>query len=580
MPTVTLNRQIFEKLVGKKLPDEKLKERISLLGTDLESVTDTEICVEIFPNRPDLLSEQGFARAFSSFIGVSTGLRKYAVRSSGMKVIIDKSVSKVRPFTACAIVKNLEFDDERIREVIQIQEKLHIGYGRNRKKCAIGIYPLEKIKMPIRYFAADPKTVKFRPLESSEDMDALQILSRHPAGREYAHLLEGKDVFPFFKDADDNILSMPPIINSERTGRITEDTKDVFIECSGFDLNVLQGCLNIIVTAFADMGGTIYSMELEYPDGKKVTPNLNPWRMDIDRDYINKRLGLKLSEKDIRKYLERMGLGYEPKNKLNGTSSGSSALSGSSVKVSQDGSGFALIPAYRSDIIHQSDLVEEVAIAYGYENFREEISNVPSIAQPDIFEKFKNRICNILIGLGLLEVNTYHISKKDDQLDNINLSEEEKKKMIELANALNEDFSIMRRRLFPLHLDVLKRNKHNEYPQRIFEIGPVFFKDKDGLSETGVKEEDHLSIVLCGQDEDYTKIRQVLDYLGRLADYDFSVMPVDHPSLIEGRAGKIFLGNKEVGMLGEASPGMLSNFEIEMPVALLELNITRIFSRH
>jgi phenylalanyl-tRNA synthetase beta chain len=80
MPSVTLNRKVIEKLVGKKFPDDKLKERISYLGTDLESLDANEIKVEIFPNRPDLLSEQGFARAFASFIGVNTGLRKYEVK--------------------------------------------------------------------------------------------------------------------------------------------------------------------------------------------------------------------------------------------------------------------------------------------------------------------------------------------------------------------------------------------------------------------------------------------------------------------------------------------------------------------
>ena len=148
MPTIVLNKKVFEKLVGKSLPIEKLKDRISMLGTDLEKIDNNEIHVEVFPNRPDMLSEQGFARAFSAFIGEKTGLRPYCVKDSGAKVVIDPSVSNIRPFTACAIVKNISFNDEKIREVIQIQEKLHITFGRNRKKLAIGIYPLEKIKPP------------------------------------------------------------------------------------------------------------------------------------------------------------------------------------------------------------------------------------------------------------------------------------------------------------------------------------------------------------------------------------------------------------------------------------------------
>src|SRR3989338_2286450 len=183
MPTININRKVFESLIGKKLPTEKLKDRISYLGKDLESVTEDEIIVEIFPNRPDMLSVQGFSRAFSSFIGAKTGLRQYKVEPSKEKVIIDKSVANVRPYIACAIVRNLHFDDEKIKEVIDIQEKLHVTYGRNRKKVAIGIYPFEKIKPPIRFIAKKPEEIIFQPLEFTREINGMQILSQHPAGR-------------------------------------------------------------------------------------------------------------------------------------------------------------------------------------------------------------------------------------------------------------------------------------------------------------------------------------------------------------------------------------------------------------
>ena len=230
MPTVTLNRAVLEKLVGKKLPLEKLKERISYLGTDLESIEGDEINVEIFPNRPDMLSEQGFARALSSFIGVKTGLRKYDVNKSGARAIVDKSVKDVRPYTACAIVKNLKLNDERIREIIQIQEKLHVTQGRNRAKAAIGIYPLEKIKMPIIYTAKKPEEIRFRPLESKIEMGGNEILAEHPTGIKYAKLLEGKKMFPLWIDSENKVLSMPPIINSDELGKVKETTREVFIE--------------------------------------------------------------------------------------------------------------------------------------------------------------------------------------------------------------------------------------------------------------------------------------------------------------------------------------------------------------
>jgi phenylalanyl-tRNA synthetase beta chain len=310
MPSIKLNKQVFNRLVGKELSDDELRERIPMIGTDLDSVEGDVIDVEVFPNRPDMLSEQGFARAFSAFIGEKTGLREYPVKPSGEKVIIDPSVSDVRPFTACCLVKDLEFNDEKIREIIQVQEKLHVTFGRNRKKLAIGIYTLEKIRLPIRYFAEDPNSISFQPLESDREMTALQILSQHPTGRDYGHLLEGNDRFPFFADADDNILSMPPIINSHHTGKVSEETREVFIECSGFDFNTCNICLNIIVTALADMGGKILSMELEYQDGKKTTPDLDPKRTRLDLPFINRWLGLDLSEDQMVDLLKRMGYGY------------------------------------------------------------------------------------------------------------------------------------------------------------------------------------------------------------------------------------------------------------------------------
>ena len=196
MAIVILNKKAFEKKVGKIT--EKLKDRISMLGCPIEAETPEEIQIDVSPNRPDLLSEQGFARALSSFIGVKTGLREYDVRESDEFVIIDPSVLDVRPSTVCAIVKNLSFTDEKIKEIIQIQEKLHITYGRNRKKVAIGIYPLEKIKFPITYFAADPDTVTFKPLELTNEMTGREVLEHHPAGKEYGHLLKGDNLFNSF----------------------------------------------------------------------------------------------------------------------------------------------------------------------------------------------------------------------------------------------------------------------------------------------------------------------------------------------------------------------------------------------
>ncbi|MBW2998188.1 phenylalanine--tRNA ligase subunit beta, partial [Candidatus Woesearchaeota archaeon] len=546
MPTVKLNKKVFEELVGKTLPIEELKDRISMLGTDLEGIEGNEINVEVFPNRPDMLSEQGFARAFSSFIGEKTGFRKYDVKKSNEKVIVESSTSKVRPYTACAIVKNIKFDDEKIKEVIQIQEKLHVTYGRNRKKVAIGVYPLEKIKFPITFFAEDPKKVVFRPLEHAEEINGLQVLSKHSTGREYGHLLEGKETFPFFKDANNQILSMPPIINSHDVGKVSEETTDLFIECSGFEFDYLHTCLNMVVTALADMGGEIYSVELEYGKDKKITPNLTGEEWELSLDYINKRLGLELTDKELSELLSKMGHDYK--------------------------NGKVKVPSYRADIMHPIDFVEEVAIAYGYENFEEEIPEVSTIGEEDPFEKFSRKVSEILTGLGLIETETYNLTNAKNQNEKM-LTEND---LIELESAVNSEFNVLRYLMTPCLMEVLNKNLNKEYPQKIFGIGRTFNLDK--AEETGIKEIENLAITICDERADFTNAKQVLDFLMRMVDKEYTLEEVEHPSYILGRCGKIMIGKKFIGHIGEIHPQVLDNWEIPNPVGSFEINLRELFN--
>jgi len=575
MPSVTLNKKVVEDLVGKKLPEEELKDRISMLGTDLEAINGNDIEVEIFPNRPDMLSEQGFARSLSSFIGEKIGLREFKTKPSSQKIIIKKSVKNIRPYTACAIVRGLKFDDEKIREVIQIQEKLHVTYGRNRKKCAIGVYPMEKIKFPITFFAEEPRKVKFVPLESpgNREMDGLQILSAHPTGRDYGHLLEGLDKFPFFKDANNNILSMPPIINSHGTGRISKSTTDVFVECSGFDYYVLAKCLNMVITSLVDMGGDIETLELEYEDfkGKKqtiISPNLSPEEMDVDLNYVNSRLGLELTEKECVELLAKMGYGFDKKLKK------------------------ALVPCYRADVLHMIDLVEDIAIAYGFENFEEIIPKVATIGQEESLAKLERQVAELLIGLKINEMYTYAISNDKVMLKNmsyinsesteeINSEEINSKSSINepimLANSLSEDFNCIRSSMIASLMDVFNHNKHNDYPQHIFDIGTVFTKST--TTDTAICEERYLSVALCEDKVDFTRIKQILDYIFNNLDVDYELEEENtktSKSFIRGRVGTIKVDGKQIGIIGEIHPQVLSNFDLEYPVGALELNLTKL----
>jgi len=548
MAVINLNRKELEKIIGKITPE--IENKISMFGTPVEKLTDEQIEIEVFPNRPDLLSMQGISRALLAFFEKRTGLKTYSVEKPerDYKVIIDKSVKKVRPFTACAIVKNLKLNNEKIKEIIDIQEKLHLTFGRDRKKLAIGIYPLEHIKLPIKYYARKPEEIKFQPLEFPREITGRQILSQHPTGRDYAHLLKDAEVFPIFEDSAGEILSMPPIINSERTGKITESTKEVFIECSGFNLNYLKKTLSIIAASLADMGGKIYAMEIqdEYEKKKYLSPDLEPEKMLFSIENVNRTLGLNLGEKEIKKCLEKMGIGYEKQKDVS----------------------LAVIPSYRTDILHEIDLAEEVAIAYGYENFVPEIPKISTIGEEDPFSILRRKISEILIGLDILEISSYYLTTKETQYKILGFKEY--KDMIETINSKTEN-NILRNSLLAQSIKILSENSDATYPQRIFEIGKVFSSNEK--SETGIEEKENLCITLCSEKANFTEIKQILDYLSRMLDFKYEIRETEHPAFISGRCGEVIINKKPAGILGEIAPFVLKNSKIKMPVASLELNI-------
>jgi phenylalanyl-tRNA synthetase beta chain len=548
MANVVFNREIFEKEIGKL--DEKMKERISMFGTPLEKVYPKEIEIEIFPNRPDLLSYSGFKRAFLAFLSKKPKIKKYKLNKpeKDYKINIKSSVSNIRPYTVCSIVKGLKLNEEKIKEIINLQEKLHITIGRNRKKCAIGIYPLDKITLPIEFKAIKPDKIKFIPLESEKEMSGLEILQRHPTGKKYAHLLAGKSEFPIFVDSKNNILSMPPIINSKITGKINEKTKNVFIECSGSNLLTLNKCLNILVTTLSDMGGEIYQMELNYKN-KEITPNLDFDNKKINIPKINELLGVDINEKNLEILLKKMGYDYDHKT--------------NEVKI----------PPWRNDILHEVDIIEDIAIAYGYENIIPQIPSIFTIGKEKKSEIIKSKISEILIGLKFLEVSNYHLISKNNQFKKMNLLEKNERNKIEIKES-KTDYVLLRKDLSPYLLKNLSENIHSEYPQKIFEVGKVFDLNNSGQ----IIEKNNLAIAIIPGN--FTELKQIAEYLFRIINFKINIKePEIFPNhFIEGRIGEIISNKKLLGYIGEIHPKILKNWKLKLPVSIIEINIDEILN--
>ncbi len=515
--------------------DEKTLEAINMFGTPA-TISDETLEIEVFPNRPDLISLQGFVRAIKSYLGKETGLKKYLLKSGKEKVIVEKSIPSEWPCAVACIVRGVPFNNEKIKEIIDIQEKLGSTLLRKRKKGGLGIYPLEKIQFPVRFIGMDPEKIKFRPLEYPHAITGRQILTAHPTGREYASICADWKSFPIFIDSKNEIMSMPPITNSHDLGKVNESTSDVFLEATGTDLAKIQQALTILATALADMGGKIQTLTCVQANGEKIiVPDLTPKNLKISIDNVNTLLGLSLREKEVEKLLTRMGHEY-----TKGT-----------VKYS----------SWRTDILHEVDFAEDIAIAYGYDKLIPEIPKVATIGEEAPEEKTIAKIADLLIGLKLTEISSYHLVKEEE----IKRTTSEK---IEVENSKTE-YKFLRPSLRIPALRILAENKDHEYPQKLFEIGTVFLKNEK--TETGIIESPHL--LVASSPGNFTELKQILDYLFRTFNLSYILKESSIDGCIDGRTGAIMVNGKSMGIIGEMHPESLKDWGIKMPVALFEIDL-------
>lgn len=531
MVSIEIDKNDLLNLIGKKLPDEEIEEVLFLLKCE-SKIKENKIEVELTPDRPDMFSVEGIAREIKGFLALELGLRKFEVTESNFT--LKKEKAETRPAIACAVILDVKLTDELIKSLMQMQEKLHATIGRNRKKVAIGVHDFDKITPPLIY--TDVVDEKFVPLNESNEMSIKEILEKHPKGKEYAHLL--KDKYPMIYDKD-GVISFPPIINSERT-KVTEQTKNLFIDVTGEDEKAVNHVLNILVCNIAERGGKILSVKVS----NKRTPDLEPMKMTIDVEYVDKILGLGLNESQIEEILKRMR--YDAKK-----------LKGGKIEVE--------IPAYRTDIIHLIDIVEDIAIGYGYNNIKPVLPKIASIGKENEMEKLSKKLREVMIGLGFQEVISFILTSEENNFKKMNLEGT----AVELLNPVSSEYSICRTWLLPCLLKILSLNKHRDFPQKIFEIGDCI--EIDETAETKTKQTRKLAGVISYDNANLTEIKSFIEALLKNMNLAYIIKELNHPSFIETRCGEIIVDNKSIGFFGEIHPKVLESWKLEKPVIAFEI---------
>ena len=533
MAIITLPYKYLERLT--RTDKKTILDKVALIGSDVERIEEDHADVEFFPARPDLFSPEGVARAMRGYLGIETGLPVYPVKPSGISFTVDPALAHIRPVLGAAVIRGVEFDDESIQSIMSLQESLHWAVGRGRSKVAIGIHDLDTVKPPFRYIASS-RSRKFIPLDYTEEMTMDEILEKHPKGKDYAKIVKDFPLFPLIVDKDDHVLSFPPIINGERT-RVTIDTKNILLDTTGTDKRAVGVAVNIICTAMAEAGAKIESVGI----GGLQTPTLAPAERTISVQECSRLLGIDLTSTTMASLLQKMRFGAEP-------------AGADKVKVQ--------VPCYRADIMHDWDLFEDVAIAYGYDR----IQNLPpktfTVGKPHPVQVNAALAREAFCGLGYLEVMPFTLTNEDVLYKK--MRREEKKGVLHVMHPISIENTVVRTELLPLLLEFLTLNRHRELPQRLFTVGDVVDSCLTYQQAAGVS---------THPDADFSEAYASADAVLHELSIDYTVKESADPAFIEGRRGDIIVAGKKIGVFGEIHPAVLNAFELEHSVAAFEFDL-------
>jgi phenylalanyl-tRNA synthetase beta chain len=553
MPVITLYAERFSRFVGRSLSVEDLAKWLPWIGFDIEEKGEDYVKVEYNPNRIDFCSYAGVARALKGFMEWETGLPKYEAKEPTATLIIDEAVADVRPYMLAAIVRNIKLDEDAVVELMEMQEDLHWGIGRDRKKASIGIHNLDVVNPPFKYTAVEPTSVKFVPLGKTEAMTPKEILEKHEKGVDYKHLVDWAPKYPLLVDKDWNVLSMPPIINGELT-RVSVETRNLFLDITGPSYDAVEKSLKVLATALADMGATLEKVYVKYPDRTLVSPNLEAEKMRLRVNYASRLLGIKISEEEAVKCLQKCRLGADK--------AGEGVLE-------------VAIPPYRIDVLHEVDLVEEVAIGYGYYRLKPTIPKTVTVGKKHPTYITADLARQIMVGLGFMEVMNFTLTNERVHYEFMRVKPENP---VKLANPVSMEYTIMRQMLLPGLMKNLAENKHESFPQRLFEVSDVA-KINTRL-ETMCERRLHVAAVSSHSTANFTEMKSFCEaLLSNLGLESWQIKEAKHPSFLDGRTSAIYIKNRRVGVLGEIHPEVLNNFELENPTAALEIDLEMLIRR-
>jgi len=540
MPVVELSYSRLQKLIG-KVSKKQISESLPFLGLDVESEDKDLVRVEYSPNRPDYSTDFGIALGLQGLLGIKTGSLKIKIKNSKeYKINVNSKVTKIRPFVTGIIAKNGKIDDKIIKQFMTMQEDLHFGIGRKRKKSSIGIHDLDKICFPLSYTTTN-RNHKFVPLNSNKESTISDILQNTEVGQEYGNILANASQVPIIIDSNNQTVSFPPIVNAAVT-TVTTKTKNLFVEVTGISKEDAENMLSIVATILQAAGFALTSTNIY--GAKNSSPKFESRKISINPQLINASLGLELKIVKIVSSLKQSRL--------------DASITGKNIVCT--------IPPYRFDIFGPMDIVEEVALGYGIENLDPILSQSETLGTLHPISSQLKTLSLVMVGLGYLEGLNSSLTSKKILYE---MTNRESNNPIAVLNSKSQEHTILRDSILPGLLENISRNIHESYPQKLFETGTIFLKNKP------INEKTNFAAVCAHKEANFTEIKSILQAVLKTGfNLEIETKTSNHETFENGRAASILVNGKRIGVIGEINSKTIENYKIRVPVVGFEISLS------
>ena len=571
MPTISVPQALLQALMkqqGYEHNIEQVNDELPLLGTDIDACNEEQLDIEIFPDRPDLLSGETLAYAMVNFLHGAPATPDLNVKPSGLTVTVDEELSGIRPVIYGAVVRGVDVPEDAagneqfIKGLMDHQEKLHFALGRGRQRASIGVHDLANLAPPFRVKAV-PRSHSFTPLASEKTMTLAEIMLEHPKGVEYAHLLEGMERFPLIVDRNDDVLSFPPIINGEHT-TVTAETRDFFVDVTGWDERACEASLMLVCLQLAQRGGSIESVDIVSCTGEHISmPKGEGKTHTVPEELVQNLLGRSFSDAEIHTAIGRMGgcfVGRQP-------APNDAPEQSASMAVARAGTSELLftMPRWRFDLLHPVDLVEELAIGHGYEDLGTDVPKATLTAQPREDHHMRRRLRDAMQGMGMMQIQSLTLSNEADQFTNMRWTPNHE--VTAITNPITVDHTILRQHLLPGLLKLLAGNRHHDLPQSVYELGTVV-RDHQNT--------DRLAFITAERSGGFAAVRGRMQALCNdlgVKQWEATPMEAGEGPWLNGRGAKLIINGEWVGCFGELDPAVASQYDLRVPLNGAELDV-------